>query len=128
MPVSIGTTFWRCPVCKHKSIVDGGDLATIGIPFCGECEREQELEQLPSPVATVVFLDDGENYPQYIGVALRPKGTNAKRFQAKIARLYRDWLQTANPPFSLWLERRHRITFLDAHRIDVAVHDDEDTA
>ena len=62
MPVSMGTTFWRCPECKAEAAFDGGELATVGTPYCGQCEGEdQEMEQLDDPIPTVLYLDDGED-------------------------------------------------------------------
>ena len=126
MPIPIGTTFWRCPVCKHEIAIDGGELATIGTPFCGKCDDEQEMEQLDAPIPTVLYLDDGED-KTYIGVALRPRRTSAGRFEARIALLWRKFLNTPQPPmlpiFSEWLEREHSILFLKAQCLDVEVSD-----
>ena len=125
MPISIGTTFWRCPTCKHQATIDGGELATIGIPHCSKCE-EQEMEQLNDPIPTILHLDDGED-KTFIGLALRPRRTSVGRFEAKIAKLWRTLLNTPQPlpPFSEWLEREHGIVFLKAEHLDVEVNGSE---
>ncbi len=128
MPIRIGTTFWRCPVCKHHATIDGGELATVGTPHCGKCE-EQEMDQLDDPTPTILHLDDGEN-DTFVGVALRPRGTSIKRFEAKIACLWRKFLDTPQPPmlptFGEWLEREHGILFLKAQCLDVEVGGSEE--
>jgi hypothetical protein len=126
MPIPIGTTFWRCPTCKHHATIDGGELATVGTPYCGKCE-EQEMEQLEAPTPTILHLDDGEDRT-FVGVALRPHGVSIKRFKARIAKLWRRFLDTPQPlpSFGEWLEREHGILFLQAECLDVQVGGDTD--
>ena len=94
MPIPIGTTFWRCPVCKHHATIDGGELATVGTPFCSECDKEQEMEHLDAPIPTILHLDDGED-KTFIGVALRPRRTSISRFEARIALLWAGSFSTS---------------------------------
>jgi hypothetical protein len=127
MPVTIGTTFWRCPVCKEEAAFDGDELATVGTPYCGQCEgEEQEMEPLDDPIPTVLYLDDGEN-ETYIGVALRPRRMSVRRFKTKIAKLWQKFLATSQPPtlppFNEWLEEEHGILFLKSDFLVVEVND-----
>jgi len=40
---------WQCPVCGHRRMLDMGEIATVGVPYCSDCEvdrgnPEQEME------------------------------------------------------------------------------------
>jgi transcription elongation factor Elf1 len=38
-------TYWKCPKCNHKTIVDAYELATIGVPVCDSCgDYDNEME------------------------------------------------------------------------------------
>ena len=123
MPVTIGTTFWRCPICKEEMTIDGTDLATVGTPFCSDCE-DQEMESMDDPIPTVLYLDDGED-EIYVGVALRTKETSIKQFKMRIAKLWHEFLNAPQslPVFNKWLEEEHGILFLKCGLITVDVSD-----
>ena len=112
MPVTIGTTFWRCPICKEESTVDGTDLATVGTPFCSDCE-DQEMEPLDDPMPTVLYLDNGRS-KEYLGVVLRPAKENKTDFRKKIAMLWHEFLsnEKRSKKFQDWLEEKYDIHFL----------------
>ena len=121
MPVTIGTTFWRCPICKEEMTIDGTDLATIGTPFCPNCE-EQEMEPMDDPIPTVLYVDNGRS-KEYLGVALRPAKENKTDFRKKIAMLWDEFLsdKKRSKKFQNWLENEHNIYFLKSDCLVVNV-------
>ena len=122
MSVTLGTTFWRCPTCKHNAAIDGSELAIVGTPFCGRCQDgQQEMEPLDDPTPTVLFVVDGERQPEYLGVALRPRGMSVRKFQAKITALHRERPSSGIASLCRWLEEKHGVFFLATQRLDVPV-------
>jgi hypothetical protein len=110
MPITIGTTFWRCPQCKTEITIDGFELATIGTPFCSNCE-EQKMEPVDDPIPTVLYLDNGRS-KEFLGVVLRPAKEKAD-FRKMIAMLWHEFLSNErSKKFQDWLENEHGICFL----------------
>jgi hypothetical protein len=106
MPISLGTTFWQCPECKHFLCIDGTDLAQIGVPFCDKCETG--LEPQDDPIPTVLLIDG-----DFVGIALRPKKISRKKFESKILRLWKAWEDSDTEKlFAEWAEETHDILFL----------------
>jgi len=122
MPITIGTTFWRCPQCKTETTIEGTDLASVGTPFCSECEHEQEMEPLDDPIPTVLYLDNGRS-KEYLGVVLRPAKENKSNFRKKIAKHWHEFLsdKKRSKKFQDWLEKEHGILFLKSDLVTVNV-------
>jgi hypothetical protein len=123
MPITIGTTFWKCPVCKEESTVDGTDLAAVGTPFCSDCE-DQEMEPLDDPIPTVLYVDNGRS-KEYLGIALRSVETKVGDFKKSIAKLWDEFLsdKKRSKKFQDWLENEHNIIFLKSDCLVVNVGD-----
>jgi hypothetical protein len=123
MPITIATTFWKCPVCKKETTVDGTELAAIGTPFCPICE-EQEMGPMDNPIPSVLYVDNGI-VRNFVGVALRPPQLSANRFKVKIAKLWQEFISTPQPlsSFGQWLEKEQGILFLKCDLLDVNVAD-----
>jgi hypothetical protein len=120
MPITIGTTFWRCPICKEETTVEGTDLATVGTPFCSDCE-DQEMEPADDPIPTVLYLDNGRS-KEFLGVVLRPAKEKAD-FRKKIAKHWHEFLsdEKRSKTFQDWLEEKHDICFLKSDCLVVNV-------
>jgi hypothetical protein len=123
MPITIGTTFWRCPICKNTTTIDGTDLATIGTPFCSKCE-EQEMEPLDDPIPTVLYVDNGRS-KEFLGVVLRPAKESKTDFRKKIAMHWHEFLsdKKRSNKFRDWIEEKHGILFFKSDLVTVNVTD-----
>lgn len=113
MPITIGTTFWQCSECKQTLQIDGTELSHIGVPFCVQCEDEQEMEPEDDPVPTVLLIDG-----DFLGIALRPKRISFNKFEAKVVNLWKAWDKLkSEKSFAEWAEDEHDILFLTSDYI-----------
>ena len=121
MPITIGTTFWRCPQCKTETTIEGTDLATVGTPFCSDCE-DQEMEPLDDPIPTVLYLDNGRS-KEFLGVTLCPAKESKTDFRKHTAKHWHVFLsdEKRSKTFQDWLEKEHGILFLKSDCLVVNV-------
>lgn len=116
MPVSLGSTFWKCPECGETNVLDGTDLSEIGTPYC-DCKESQEMEPMDDPIPSVLYVDD-EEAKILVGIVLRPTDISIRQFEKKVAKLWKKWLEhtsdPATPTFRDWLEANHDFLFLNA--------------